>query len=238
MITLFELPNFPLIKGKTKLPQKIIEVIEKEEIKLNHGDILCVASKLVSISENRKVDLTQIEPSSLAKKINKKIPRKDPRLIQVIIDETRGLDGEKIVVKNNTILGKLPNGLILTSSGVDRFGEDEAVLLPLNPDESALKIGRTIFNKLKTKVGVIITDSDGREDKKGSNQVAIGIYGVPALRKKKTTNEKETVETFCDLVASAAGLIMGQKYAMNPIVIIRGAEFEFDEESRITSALN
>ncbi|MGR5878812.1 hypothetical protein ACT7DO_01100 [Bacillus pacificus] len=48
---------------------------------------------------------------------------------------------------------------------------------------------------------MIITDSDGRIEKLGATQIAIGLYGVPALRISEVvdinTNEmKKSTETF------------------------------------------
>lgn len=79
----------------------------------------------------------------------------------------------------------MENGLKLTSGGIDRKSVDEVFLLPNNPDASAKRISEYLKKSLGKNVAVVITDSDGREDKRGATQVAIGIYGIHPLRKQK-----------------------------------------------------
>ena len=93
------------------------------------------------------------------------------------------------------------------------------------------------------KVGVIITDSDGRIEKEGATQIAIGLYGVPALRINETIDRvngenTKSVETFCDLLAATAGLIMGQRGTNKPVVKISGIDYKFDENSKIIDSLS
>ncbi|MRC81735.1 glutamate ligase, partial [Bacillus thuringiensis] len=86
------------------------------------------------------------------------------------------------------------------SAGIDKIDFEHVMLLPENPDLSAKKISETLQKRLNVKVGVIITDSDGRIEKLGATQIAIGLYGVPALRISEVvdinTNEtKKSTET-------------------------------------------
>ena len=59
-----------------------------------------------------------------------------------MIDETGQPDGWKIELGDNYIGGWLPNGLRLTSAGIDKNGPEEVILLPKDPDASAKAIGR------------------------------------------------------------------------------------------------
>lgn len=81
----------------------------------------------------------------------------------------------------------------------------------------AKEIGETLCKVLKVKIAIVITDSDGRIDKKGANQIAVGLYGIDGLRKTEYKNKKY-VETLCNMLASAAGLIMGQRGVNIPVV--------------------
>lgn len=92
-------------------------------------------------------------------------------------------------------------------------------------------------------MAVVITDSDGREDKRGATQVAIGIYGIPPLRKTAVIDSNgETIkfqeETLCDMIAASAGLVMGQRGTGIPAVIIKGIEYEWSETTNIKDAIN
>ena len=237
MITIEALHNFPKIEKKCNLSAEIIKTIQKEAFTIHNNDILCIASKLISKSEGLFVDLKSINPSQLALRLHQQIPRKDPRLIQIIIDQTSDKNGKKLQISKNFIGGWLPNGLFLTSAGVDKIDADTAIILPKNCDEIAKRISDDIFDQLKVRVAIIITDSDGRIDKKGATQVAVGLYGVSGLRKSQY-QDKTNVETICDMLAASAGLLMGQKGKMLPIVKIHGIDYTFDKFATIRDAVN
>lgn len=236
------LPNVPLIKIGDDLIKIIFRSVKYSNFKFQNDDVLCISSKVVSLVENQIIDLNEIKASRVALELHKKIPRKDPRLLQVIINETKRTDLSRIDLDNNYIAGWLPNGYRLTSSGVDKLNEHKVILLPRNPDKSAKRIGKNIYKEFKKRVAIVITDSDGRIEKKGSTQIAIGIYGLPALRITKNFDSKDkentSEETLCDLVSAAAGLIMGQRNNNRPMVIIRNLKYKFDKTSHIKDALS
>ncbi|MBI1693691.1 glutamate ligase [Lactobacillus crispatus] len=237
MITIEALHNFPKIERKCNLSAEIIRTIKNKEFNIRDNDILCITSKLISKSEGLFVDLKSINPSQLALRLHQQIPRKDPRLIQIIIDQTSDKSGKKLQISKNFIGGWLPNGLFLTSAGVDKIDAGTAIVLPKNCDEIAKRISDDIFDQLKVRVAIIITDSDGRIDKKGATQVAIGLYGVSGLRKSQY-QDKTNVETICDMLAASAGLLMGQKGKMLPIVKVHGIDYVFDKFATIRDAVN
>lgn len=237
MITIEALHNFPKIEKKCNLSAEIIKTIQKEAFTIHNNDVLCIASKLISKSEGLFVDLNSISPSQLALRLHQQILRKDPRLIQIIIDQTSDKSGKKLQTSKNFIGGWLPNGLFLTSAGVDKNDAGTAIVLPKNCDEIAKRISDDIFNQLKVRVAIIITDSDGRIDKKGATQVAVGLYGISGLRKSQH-EDKTNVETICDMLAASAGLLMGQKGKMLPIVKIHGIDYTFDKFATIRDAVN
>ena len=237
MITIEALHNFPKIEKKCNLSAEIIKTIQKEAFTIHNNDVLCIASKLISKSEGLFVDLNSISPSQLALRLHQQIPRKDPRLIKIIIDQTEDKSGKKLQIYKNFIGGWLPNGLFLTSAGVDKIDAGTAIVLPKNCDEIAKRISDDIFDQLKVRVAIIITDSDGRIDKKGATQVAVGLYGISGLRKSQH-EDKTNVETICDMLAASAGLLMGQKGKMLPIVKIHGIDYTFDKFATIRDAVN
>ena len=237
MITIEALHNFPKIERKCNLGAEIIRTIKNEEFNIRDNDILCIASKLISKSEGLFVDLNSINPSQVALRLHQQIPRKDPRLIQIIIDQTGDKSGKELQISKNFIGGWLPNGLFLTSAGVDKIDAGTAIVLPKNCDEIAKRISDDIFDQLKVRVAIIITDSDGRIDKKGATQVAIGLYGISGLRKSQY-QDKTNVETICDMLAASAGLLMGQTGKMLPIVKIHGIDYVFDKSATIRDAVN
>ena len=132
------------------LSAEIIKTIQKEAFTIHNNDVLCIASKVISKSAGLFVDLKSINPSQLALRLHQQIPRKDPRLIQIIIDQTEDKSGKKLQISKNFIGGRLPNGLFLTGAGVDKIDADTAIILPKNCDEIAKKISDDIFDHLKS----------------------------------------------------------------------------------------
>lgn len=241
-VTIETVPNIPYIESGQEIGDILLNAIKSAGITLEENDIMCVASKAVSISEQRQVNLNDVGVSEVASKIHEQVPRKDPRTIQLMIDETGKPDGSRLAIQGNYICGWLPNGLRLTSAGVDKMSAESVILLPENSDESAKRIGQRILEATGINVGIIITDSDGREDKKGATQLAIGVYGVPPLRITESVSDEGKTqvaeETLCDMVAASAALIMGQRGTHKPAVLIRGIDYEFNPEVVIKDALN
>lgn len=141
------------------------------------------------------------------------------------------------MIADNYIGGWLPTGLFLISAGVDRQGTDKAVVLPKNCDLIAKEIGEKLIGALQVQIAIVTTDSDGRVDKKGANQIAVGLYEIDGLRKTQY-EDKTYVEKLCDMLANSVGLVMGQRGVNIPVVKIRGLEYEFNESATIEDALN
>lgn len=240
-ISIESIPNISYINGGQDVSRVILDAAEATGIAFQEHDILCVASKAISTAEDRLISLADIEVSDVAREIHQKIPRKDPRIIQKIIDETGALDGSRLDLDDDYIAGWLPNGMRLTSSGVDKHGVEGVMLLPKNPDASARAIGERILEATGMNLGVIITDSDGRIEKRGSTQLAIGLYGVPAIRVSQIEQDgkvKIAEESTCDLLAASAALLMGQRGTNKPVVLIRGFEYDFNKDSSIVESLS
>jgi len=236
-VSIETIPNVPFVEAGHDIGDILVNALLEASIVLEENDVICIASKAISMAEGRVVLLNEVEMSKAAQEIHSKVPRKDPRTIQLMINETGDPEGSRIVLTGNHLAGWLPNGLRLTSAGVDKIDAESVILLPKDPDASAKAIGNKILSATNVNVGIVITDSDGREDKKGSTQLAIGVYGVPPLR-KTTTAIATSEETLCDMLAASAALIMGQRGTNKPAVLIRGVDYTFDPNAKITEALN
>ena len=220
----------PVIKLGDDLANILVSVLRKNSAKIADNDIVCVASKVVSIAENRYVSLEKIQPSDEAIKLHEKIQRKDPRVLQLILDEVDN-NLANIHINDQWIGARTKIGRILTSAGIDKVDENTVLLLPVDPDSSAKRLANALAEAFGVRVGMIITDSDGREDVAGATQVCIGTYGVPPIRK-----QNDTEETVCDMLAAAAGLVMGQRGNNVPAVVIRGFDYKFNETAHLAEA--
>ena len=139
-ITVETLPNIPYIESGQEIGDILLTAIKSAGIILEENDIICVASKAVSIAEQRQINLVDVEAGEIAKQIHERVPRKDVRTLQLMIDETGKPDGSRLEIQGNYIAGWLPNGLRLTSAGVDKMNAETVILLPENSDESAKRI--------------------------------------------------------------------------------------------------
>jgi coenzyme F420-0:L-glutamate ligase/coenzyme F420-1:gamma-L-glutamate ligase len=106
--------------------------------------------------------------------------------------------------------------------------EDHALLLPRDPDASAERIADTLAHALGVRPGVVISDSFGRPWRQGVVNVAVGCAGTPALYDKRGETDRNgrvmqaTLIAYGDLLASAAGLIMGEGTEGIPAAIVSG----------------
>ena len=228
-LELLAIENIPLIEPGDDLVSILIQTIKEEKIKLRRGDILVIAQKVVSKSENRYAFLNDVTPSSEAIRIAKNSD-KDPKLVQLILNESIKVirQGRGVIVVENKL------GFIHANAGIDKSNiESDAynpkvLLLPKDPDNSALKIKEEIFRQTKLKVGIIINDSSGRAWRKGIVGIAIGSSGVEVLlnlrgQKDLYGNALEITEVGrVDEIASAASLLMGQANEGLPVIIVRG----------------
>lgn len=210
--------GLPIIKEGDDIAKLILEKAD-----VQNGDIIVVCSTIVSKSEGRVRNLSDYRPSSLAIELSKRVS-KPPEFIQAVLEES-----EEILIKEPFLLVKAKYGNICVNAGIDASNIEKGKILlpPLNPDKSAERI-RTSFEKLGKKVGVIITDTNGRSFRKGVVGIAMGISGVQAMRDWRGEKDlygnvlEVTVECVVDEIAAFANLIMGEAGDGIPAVIIRG----------------
>jgi coenzyme F420-0:L-glutamate ligase / coenzyme F420-1:gamma-L-glutamate ligase len=199
-------------------------------IKLQAGDVIVVAQKIVSKSEGRMRHLADVTAGDEAVRLAAHlIAAPDPRLVQVVLDES-----VRVVRSERTLITETRHGYVCANGGVDHSnvpGSDVVTLLPDDPDASAERLRDRLREMTGTTVGVIVSDTFGRPWRMGIVNVALGVAGLPALMDLRGSRDdagKElhaTVLAVADEVAAAAGLVMG-KTRRTPVVVVRGLELE------------
>ncbi|MFI6062994.1 coenzyme F420-0:L-glutamate ligase [Streptomyces sp. NPDC051286] len=226
----FSVEPFPRISPGDDLGSVITTALDAQDISLCEGDVIVVASKVVSISEERRVDLAAVTPGDLALGLSARTG-KPAEVVQVVLDES---DEHFVAGERGPIIARHRLGYQLTSAGVDRDGLDGVWLLPADPDASARGLRDAIAAAAGAQVAVVIADSDGRADRLGSTVLAIGAAGIAPLRDTEHAEPggrtKRQEETLVDLVAAAAGVILGQRGRGAPVVSVRGVEYESSDE--------
>lgn len=199
-------------------------------IQLLAGDVIVVAQKIVSKSEGRLRHLADVTASDEAVRLAAHlIAAPDPRLVQVVLDES-----VRVVRSERTLITETRQGYVCANGGVDQSnipGSDVVTLLPDDPDASAERLRDRLRDMTGATVGVIVSDTFGRPWRLGIVNVALGVAGLPALMDLRGSRDdagKElhaTVLAIADEVAAAAGLVMG-KTRRTPVVVVRGLELE------------
>jgi coenzyme F420-0:L-glutamate ligase/coenzyme F420-1:gamma-L-glutamate ligase len=210
-----------------------------ESIKEN--DILVIAHKIVSKSENKFVNLSNIEPSAESKKLALS-SCKDPRLIELIRRESN----EIVKQSGGIIIVETKLGFICANAGIDQSNvdliDDIALLLPDNPDRSAALLRECIKTKCGKEIAVVISDTFGRPFRLGQTNVAIGLAGIEAIEsyvgKLDMFGRKLRVTEIAvaDEIASAAELAMGKTNRV-PAVIIRGYAYKKSKTSSTSNLI-
>ncbi|WP_051267153.1 coenzyme F420-0:L-glutamate ligase [Nakamurella lactea] len=178
------------------------------------GDVLVVTSKVLSKCEGRLVP-SPTDPEQRDAFRRNLIDRETVRLVAQV--------GRTRIVENHL-------GLIAAAAGIDASNvhTDEIALLPVDPDGSAAALV-SAFADRGLRVGVVITDTQGRAWRDGVTDVAIGAAGVSVLddhRGGVDEHGNELVVTqvaIGDEMAAAADLVKG-KLSGVPVAVLRGVD--------------
>jgi coenzyme F420-0:L-glutamate ligase/coenzyme F420-1:gamma-L-glutamate ligase len=193
---------------------------------LRSGDVVVVAQKVVSKAEGRLRSLADVSPSVEAVTMAQRLEA-DPRLVQVILDEST-----RVVRDDRVLIVETREGFVCANAGVDKSnvdGEDAVSLLPVDCDASAEALRERIGTLSGVSVGIVISDTFGRAWRMGLVNVALGVAGTPALLDYRGRPDdfgmplQATVVAMADELAAAAELLMGKTKRV-PVVIVSGLE--------------
>jgi coenzyme F420-0:L-glutamate ligase / coenzyme F420-1:gamma-L-glutamate ligase len=219
--SVFPLTGIPELHEGDDLAALILERVELEDT-----DIVVVVQKAISKIEGRVVRLDDVEPSPRAIEIAG--DEGDPRRVEWILREAKRV----VRVRPPLVICETKHGFICASAGVDQSNTPEEgtlVLLPVDPDASAVKLRDELQERTGKEVGVIVTDSFGRPWRQGTTDVAIGAAGVEVMRDLSGEHDpigyelKATFITIADEIAGAAQLASG-KLDRVPVTIVRGLD--------------
>jgi coenzyme F420-0:L-glutamate ligase/coenzyme F420-1:gamma-L-glutamate ligase len=224
----FAVEGLPEIRAGDDLASLVADAVDLQE-----GDVLCIASTVVSKAEGRKADLAEFEASDRAAAIADRIEaitgdEKDPRFAQVVLEES-----EELLTDAPFLLAVTEFGHITVNAGIDRSNVPDAdlLLLPEEPSESARRLSEALG------VPVIVTDTSGRPFRYGQRGVAVGWHGIPASRDWRGETDRDgrelgvTVQAVVDELAATANLVAGEGGGGTPAVVIRDWAFGDHEGS-------
>jgi coenzyme F420-0:L-glutamate ligase / coenzyme F420-1:gamma-L-glutamate ligase len=222
MLTATALPGLPEVTPGDDVADLITQALTNHNEAVEPGDVLVLAHKVVSKAEGRIRSLGEVSPSENATKLAHEL-NKDPRHVQVILDESQAV----LRAERGVLICVTHHGFVCANAGVDASnvpGEDTVVLLPRDPDESA----RRLRARFPAAPAIVITDSFGRAWRHGQLDIAIGCAGLRPIDdwrgRTDATNRalKATAIAIADELAAAADLTRTKDGSL-PLVLIRGA---------------
>ncbi len=200
---------------------------------LRGDEVVVVAHKVVSKAEGRLRHLDEVIPRRRARELAE-AHGKDPRLVQVILEESRAL----LRAARGVLICETHHGFVCANAGVDASnlrGEGAVITLPVDPDASARALRARLGELAGARPGVIITDSFGRAWRVGQCDVAIGAAGLAPLddwRGRVDATGRTLHATsiaVADQLAAVADLAR-TKDAWQPVVIVSGAARHLTED--------
>jgi coenzyme F420-0:L-glutamate ligase/coenzyme F420-1:gamma-L-glutamate ligase len=178
--------------------------------------------------------LAETEPGEEAERLALET-RKDPRLVEVILGESRR------VVRSvpNVLITETHSGWVCANAGVDASNlpaDDLVALLPEDADASARRIRAQLRDARGAAPAVIVADSFGRAWRLGQADIAIGCAGLDPLadwrgRRDASGRRLEATEiAVADQLAAAADLVRDKDSAVPGAVITGLAELVTEED--------
>jgi coenzyme F420-0:L-glutamate ligase/coenzyme F420-1:gamma-L-glutamate ligase len=232
-LRLIALPGVPLVAPGDDLATIVIEAYRNTDLTPADGDVLIVAQKIVSKSENRYVRLSDVAPSPAALELAA-VSGKDPRVAELILRESK----EVVRQRPGVVVVEHRLGYVHANAGIDRsniVSDDEqdprVLLLPIEPDASAKRLREALRLRSGADVAVIINDTAGRAWRQGVVGFAIGCAGIEPVKDMVGHPDlfgyrlERTHVAVADELAAAGSLLMGQADEGRPIVLARGMRF-------------
>jgi coenzyme F420-0:L-glutamate ligase/coenzyme F420-1:gamma-L-glutamate ligase len=231
---LLALGGIPVVQPGDDLAAIIADALERDGVRLQAGDVLVVAQKIVSKAEDRFVALATVTPSARALEIARETG-KDPRIVDVILSESTRV----VRTRRDLIIVEHQLGIVLANAGVDQSnigdGSDRILLLPRDPDASARALRDALAARYGCDIAVVINDSVGRAWRRGTVGIALGAAGLPSLLDLRGQPDmfgrqlRSSMVGLADEIAATASLMMGQAAEGRPVVLIRGLSLPHED---------
>ena len=234
------LTGLPLVQPGDNIGRLIQNELRRLQITLESGDIFVIAQKIISKSEGRLVNLTQVTPSQEALELADRV-QKDARFVELVLRESQSV----LRTRPGTLIVEHKLGFVCANAGIDHSNvqgqwgnqDDWVLLLPENPDLSANLIRQELEKADNVRLGVIIIDSHGRAWRNGIVGATIGLSGVPAVVDLRGVPDlfgyqlRITQVAAADELAAGASLLMGQAAEGAPVVHVQGFPYPLREAS-------
>ena len=227
MLTAWALPGIGEVRPGADLAAVIVAAVQGGDAgpALEDGDVLVVASKIVSKAEGRLVPAADREDAITAE------------AVRVVASRPRADGGV-------TRIAMTTHGFVMAAAGVDSSNvpDGHVLLLPEDPDGSARRLAEDLRTATGLRVGVIITDTFGRPWRNAQTDLAIGAAYVRVTDDHRGQDDAQgrpmtvSVTALVDEIAAAADLVKGKARGL-PVAVARGVDAVIDEPGPGVAAL-
>jgi coenzyme F420-0:L-glutamate ligase/coenzyme F420-1:gamma-L-glutamate ligase len=195
----------------------LLRAIADSGLELEDGDVVCVASKVVALTEGaligRVTERTEVASDAGT----------------AVRDLARARATEIVAEAPWVTVTRTHHGFVAANGGIDRSNVPDGgwLDLPDDPDGSAHRLRAALRVATGRDVAVVVTDTFGRPWRLGQTDVALGASGLTVLRDERGTTDLDgrplgvTVAAVGDAVAGASDLVRS-KASATPFVLVRG----------------
>lgn len=237
MIEIIPFGGIPEVAPGDDLAAILSDAMLAAGVEPTRQDVLVVTQKIVSKAEGRFVSLADVEIDAEAERIAT-ATGKDPWLVALVLRESSDL----VRAAANILITRHRSGHVMANAGIDRSnlgggpeGSDRALLLPEDADASAERLRAGLAGRFPAPPAILVSDSFGRPWRQGVVNVAIGASGLPSLVDRRGERDRDgrplevTQIAIADMLASAAGLVMGEGAEGVPAALVRGLNWTAPE---------
>ena len=205
--------------------EALLETLDKNDERLQEGDVIVVSTKYISNSQGRLIDLNNVKTSKKGTEVSKKFQIKD-EIAEIILRESDkifgGISGFVITAADN---------IMAPNAGIDKSNakKGKVILYPKNPYLIAEQIRRKVFLKFLIHVGVILVDSRLMPSRIGTSGVAVSCAGIEPVLDMRAEKDldgnplKVTFQAVVDNLATIANHKMGEAAESKPFAIVRNS---------------
>jgi coenzyme F420-0:L-glutamate ligase len=228
-----------IVKPGDDLAELIHEALGKLQLEVGESDVLALASKIVSYAQGRIVKLSDVKPSEEAKKLAKKYSL-EPEFAELVLREAAKVYGG---VKKAVLT--LKDCVMTPNAGIDNKNAPigSVVLWPENLAEWVRSFRAEINRRTGKRLAVIVVDSGLIPLRIGTVGLALAVAGFNPIKecrgKKDLYGRTLTItrHAVADDLASAAHLLMGEAAEKTPVVLVKKAPVDFDDDVHVPSEM-
>ena len=150
----------PLVQPGDDLAGIILAALADASETLADGDVLVLAQKIVSKSEDRYRILDQVTPSARAFELAAEVD-KDPRLVELILSEATGVAGSRkgvLVVDDGELMGIFtPKDLLSRVVAHGKSPDLTAISSVMTPNPDCVDPSLTLLDALVRSLSIVLT---------------------------------------------------------------------------------